>query len=257
MQEREYFAEQMKELYLQTYLRIRGLEKELPHAPGCLVQKGRHKKYTYWQVWEDGRQQQRYVCREEVEDTRKRLALLQDRWARLQELRQFIKELDRLLRVLGLSGRDILTAYQDKRTERKSEALGRAAAQKVASVKKYAENYKHMTDKGDLVASKSEEIIANTMFAYGVRYLYEYTLKVGEVVLHPDFVAWRADGTMVVWEHAGLLDDPDYRRQFERKLELYRQAGFTQMTNLIVTYDDNGTFSAATARRMIEAYGLV
>lgn len=186
----------------------------------------------------------------------RQIAALKEKKARLQELRHFLAEMKRALRAYKLHWQEVLNEFHEKRARQRTGASGRAAAKEVAASKKYASNYKHVTDGGDLVASKSEEIIANTMYAYGVSYQYEKELVINGTALKPDFTVQRPDGSAVLWEHAGLLDQEDYERQFVRKLELYRQAGYTQMKNLIVTYDENGAFDAATARDMIELYRL-
>ena len=62
---------------------------------------------------------------------------------------------------------------------------------------------------------------------------------------------------MILWEHAGLMDDPEYARKFENKLIQYQKAGYTQANNLIVTYDEKGSFSAIEVRRMLELYKLI
>ena len=122
---------------------------------------------------------------------------------------------------------------------------------------RYAENYKHLTDKGEQVASKSELIIANTLYTYGLKYEYERVLIINGISYKPDFTIWRSDGTMILWEHAGLMDDPEYARKFENKILQYQKVGFNQAKNLIVTYDEKGAFTAIEVRRMLELYKLI
>lgn len=56
MREREEYLRYQKEMFVQTYLRVLRLEKELPHSPGCIVRKGPSQQYTYWQIRQGGRQ---------------------------------------------------------------------------------------------------------------------------------------------------------------------------------------------------------
>ena len=55
----------------------------------------------------------------------------------------------------------------------------------------YAEHLIHTTDKGHLVRSKSELVIANELFHLGINYEYEQPfdleLKRGTITIHPDF----------------------------------------------------------------------
>ena len=107
------------------------------------------------------------------------------------------------------------------------------------------------------MASKSEVIIANMLYSYGVKYEYERPIVIDGVTYKPDFTIWRSDGTVILWEHAGLLDDPEYAQRFEQKLAMYRKAGYTQAVNLIVTSDNNGAIDTAEVRRMMEVYRLI
>ena len=85
----------------------------------------------------------------------------------------------------------------------------------------------HRTKRGDLVRSKSEVIIANELLAQGIdRYEYEAPLELsnGET-RYPDFTIVDDDtGESYYWEHLGLLHRPDYKKRWERKLALYRDA---------------------------------
>lgn len=85
----------------------------------------------------------------------------------------------------------------------------------------------HRTERGDLVRSKSELVIADKLHARGVDYAYEQALVVGEGrVRYPDFtIADHARGVTYYWEHLGLLDDPGYRARWARKRADYLAAG--------------------------------
>lgn len=256
MQERQEYLLQMQDLFLQLHLRMEGLKKALPHTPGCIVRKGAKKQYMYWQVRQDGRQLQRYVRNGDLQDVEKQIRVMKAQQARLVQLRKFWNELKRMLRVAGIHWRKVLGEYEEGKQKEHAQMEKQQEAKKVAAKKKYASNYKHMTDQGELVASKSEEMIANTLCAMRIRYEYEKEMLVAGVKLRPDFTVWRKDGSVVIWEHAGLLEDAAYLQQFERRMKLYHKEGYTQMKNLIVTYDENGAFSMEMIRRMIEAYGL-
>lgn len=73
----------------------------------------------------------------------------------------------------------------------------------------HAENLIHKTEKGHMVRSKSELVIANLLYREGITYDYEQLLD-GEKVLgrlHPDFSFADAAGDRVIWEHLGMMDD--------------------------------------------------
>lgn len=107
----------------------------------------------------------------------------------------------------------------------------------------------HRTERGDLVRSKSELVIADKLHARGIDYAYEQPLILGDGrVRYPDFtIADHAGGVTYYWEHLGLLDDPGYRARWERKRAEYLAAGIRPHENgggpegtLIETRDDPG-----------------
>ncbi len=232
------------------------MKEEREGSSGCIVKGGKGKKYYYWQKRVNGKQQYDYIQAEELSDVEAKIEILKIKEQRMKELNHFLKTLEKVLRVVGIEPGSVLEDYEKRQQNKENEAVGRRAAQKVASEKKYAENYKHITDRGEQVASKSELIIANVLYAAGAKYEYEKEITIDGVTYKPDFTIWREDGSMVLWEHAGLIDDASYAWDFQQKLRRYQTAGFRQGLNLIVTADDNGAFSAVEARRMVEVYRL-
>ena len=256
LDEKSYVTETC-EAALLVYLRMQKLAALLPHTPGCIVWKGPGKRYPYWQIREKGRQRHRYVKKGELEGVRKKIREMQGWLKKLQELRAYFRKLRRILRVLGVAWETVLENYEKVKLGKQEDAARREAAKAVAESKKYSSNYRHMTDKGDMVASKSEVIIADTMFALGIDYEYEkeFQLANGRVV-KPDFTIRKKDGSIALWEHVGLPDDPEYMAKHEWKVREYEKCGFTRSKNLILTFDKNGTLSTAEIRRAIELYEL-
>jgi hypothetical protein len=101
----------------------------------------------------------------------------------------------------------------------------------------------HRTADGTLVRSKSEVIIADALHAAGVQFSYEtpFTGHDGTIRL-PDFTIEDADtGEAYIWEHLGMLSNPDYARAWERKRAWYATSGVKETggdVTLIVTSDD-------------------
>lgn len=257
MQEEKNLIRELSESALTVYLRMQNLAALQKHTPGCIVWKGKNKKYAYWQVRKDGRQLQRYIRSENLESVRAQIEKLKQWRKRLCELRTYFRKLKRILRVLGMLWDSVWEKYLQLKKNREEEQARREAAMLVASTKAYSENYRHMTDKGDMVASKSEEIISNTLFAMGVPYEYEkvFTLSNGQKV-KPDFTIRKSDGTVFLWEHVGLPEDAAYMEKHEWKMRQYEKCGFTRSKNLILTFDEKGALSASEVRRMIELYHL-
>ncbi|WP_413250220.1 AAA family ATPase [Sinomonas flava] len=86
----------------------------------------------------------------------------------------------------------------------------------------------HVAAGGVVVKSKNEVIVASVLdkVAPG-RWAYEKPLKGADGrTMHPDFTIERPDGTAVLWEHLGLMDDLDYARKWSLKKEWYAANGF-------------------------------
>lgn len=248
--------EQMSEIFLDAYLRIKTLNQQLVHSPGTLVWKGLGKKYSYWQYYINGKQFQRYIRAKEVSQVKRQIQVMKEQKKRRAVLLRFLNAMKRALKAVKIHWQDVITAYEEKCKDQAQTQEKKQKAKAKAAQKKYARQYKHITDKGDQVASKSEEIIANLLFARGISYEYEKQLSIGNRLLKPDFTVWRKDGSMLLWEHAGLMDVDDYAKKFREKLKLYESAGFIPQKNLIITMDEDGAFSAEEARRMIQLYKL-
>lgn len=91
------------------------------------------------------------------------------------------------------------------------------------------------TLKGERVRSKSEQIIADRLAAKNVPYLYERPLKLGSVVLHPDFTVLRVrDRKEMILEHLGKLGDMDYASDAVRRINIYHQSGIVQGNRLFL-----------------------
>ena len=106
----------------------------------------------------------------------------------------------------------------------------------------YAEHLIHRTEKGHLVRSKSELVIANMLFQLGIDYEYERVLDGTTAAgrLRPDFSFVTADGDLIVWEHLGMLDRPDYRRGWEWKRHWYKRNGFVEGQTLFTSIEESG-----------------
>ena len=119
-----------------------------------------------------------------------------------------------------------------------------------------SENRVHRTSKGLSVRSKSEALIAEKLYEYGIPFRYEEVLHLGDRsdmsrsdaagsrgngrsgVMIPDFVLPNAAGGLYYWEHCGLAGNAEYMKRHRQKIENYEKIGVVPWKNLIVTYDD-------------------
>ena len=97
------------------------------------------------------------------------------------------------------------------------------------------------TARGERVRSKSEIMIADTLFRLKIPYRYEYplTLKNAEgtkITIHPDFTCLDLQNRReFYWEHFGMLDKPDYSEKAVQRLHLYERNNICTAKNLIIT----------------------
>jgi hypothetical protein len=75
----------------------------------------------------------------------------------------------------------------------------------------------------------------------------------------PDFTFIDDAGDLIVWEHLGMLDRPDYRAAWERKRAWYDDNGFAEGIDLFTTADEDGALDSAqivrVAQKIREAVG--
>lgn len=139
--------------------------------------------------------------------------------------------------------------------------------------KRHEENQQLTTDRGELVRSKSEVIIANALSASKVPYCYEFPLVIerqGEgggknsasfineefCEFHPDFYCLNVRTRQeYAWEHFGMMDDAEYAARAAEKLALYSANGYFPGKNLIITMESKSApISSLEINRVINEY---
>ncbi len=123
------------------------------------------------------------------------------------------------------------------------------------------------TARGERVRSKSEVIIADTLFHHKIPYRYEFPLTLRRtdvdrssdlygtnVTLHPDFLCLNTrTRAEFFWEHFGLMDDSEYSKNAAGKLRLYTENGILPGRNLIITMEtQNEPLSTRTLEIIIQ-----
>lgn len=105
----------------------------------------------------------------------------------------------------------------------------------------YPEELKFSTTNEVLMRTKSELIIANRLEHYNIPYLPEMTLWFTYNLRpkYPDFTILKPNGEIIIWEHMGRMDKEDYFIKNSRKIVEYRQNGYSQNTNLIITFEED------------------
>jgi ATP-dependent exoDNAse (exonuclease V) alpha subunit len=125
----------------------------------------------------------------------------------------------------------------------------------------FEEHLIHRTERGEMVRSKSEVIIADHLAHRGVEYAYEQSLTIDGVTKYPDFtIEDMESGENFYWEHCGMLHVPSYRRRWEDKLAWYRTNGILpheegrgSRGTLIITRDEaNGSIDSSRITQVLE-----
>lgn len=116
------------------------------------------------------------------------------------------------------------------------EAERRQAERPYRQNTKNLQEKKHITSRGLRVRSKSELLIAEKLYEYGIPFRYDALIGNALHTLSPDFM-FSVDGHIWYWEHCGMMGAPAYRARNEWKLAVYREMGIFPWKNLIVTYD--------------------
>ncbi|MDK2829651.1 MAG: hypothetical protein PWP67_2471, partial [Clostridium butyricum] len=93
----------------------------------------------------------------------------------------------------------------------------------------------------------------------GIKYLYEEKLPLGDTYKLPDFtIKDAAVGTLIIWEHCGMMTNPEYKERWEAKKRVYEANGYSEKNgNLIVTEDDEfGGVDSQVIQSKIDEYLL-
>lgn len=95
------------------------------------------------------------------------------------------------------------------------------------------------SDKGERMRSKSEVLIANSLFRKGILYKYEYPIKLyNGKIRYPDFTILNIKRRKIFyWEHLGKMGDNDYVICNVRKISEYGKSGIVLGKNLVLTME--------------------
>ena len=115
------------------------------------------------------------------------------------------------------------------------------------------------TMKGERVRSKSEKIIADTLFRYNIPYRYEFPLKLdGYGLVHPDFTILNSvTRKEYFYEHFGMMDNEQYIKGALKKIEAYEKNDFFPGQELIITSETRAMpFNIRILEKIIHRYFL-
>lgn len=97
------------------------------------------------------------------------------------------------------------------------------------------------TERGELVRSKSEKMIADKLYYEGINYKYEQALRLKNGgIVYPDFTILniRTRKTYYI-EHFGMMDTPEYCKKALEKLDLYEMNDLVLGKNFFATFESS------------------
>lgn len=118
-----------------------------------------------------------------------------------------------------------------------------------------------LTSTGLRVRSKSEVIIAETLSKQGIPFRYEFPVTIQNgpedfVDFHPDFYCLNLRTRQeFLWEHFGMMDDPDYAKNAVKKISLYEKNGWFAGKNAVFSFETaEEPLNVRKVREIIENY---
>lgn len=88
------------------------------------------------------------------------------------------------------------------------------------------------------VRSKSEALIVSVLYKRSIPFRYEEPLAIGSKIYYPDFtIRDPRTGATFIYEHFGMMDEPEYAEHAISKLLAYIQNGWIPSLNMIVTFE--------------------
>ncbi len=103
----------------------------------------------------------------------------------------------------------------------------------------------------DPVRSRIEYIIYQSLQRSGLQFEYEkeLALKSKTFKIHPDFTIHLKNGRTLYWEHLGMLDVKKYYKDWQDRIELYKEEG---LYDDLITTDDLGGIDQEKIDQLID-----
>ena len=241
------------------------VEKSLKKAPkGSLVLSSSHGMVQYYFKDEENKKKKTYIDKTQIEWIG---ALAQKEYdmALQKEIAKKEEQIKKVLKILPTT--EVEELFENLHTGRKKFVTPHFVTDekyveqwmkvKYTGKQNYDEFLKYTTEKGEIVRTKSEKIIADKLFSMGIPYRYEYPIKLkGYGTVYPDFTILKvSERREIYYEHFGLMDQPEYCEKALRKLQNYARNGIVLGENLIVTFEsENVPLDVKVLEKMLENF---
>ncbi len=231
---------------LEAQLAKEAYDYEMANYPEGSLRVRRDGKYSklFW-VKKTSSGTKAYYIRKKDRKTAETMAKKMYKKQLIQSLRKELKATNAYLHHFPKRSADEFFIRTPEFRELLQPLLPNAYGYKKWSLEEYTRNPEHPerlifpTMKGEMVRSKSEAMIADELYRRGIPYRYECLTDLGGHEVYPDFTIINPDnGAVIIWEHFGRMDDPDYVGSFLRKMYLYVHNGYIPTINFITTYEN-------------------
>ena len=228
---------------------IAGLEKKMAGLPEGVLHITRNGKYYNWFVsYADGR---RCYLPKSEEDLAAALALKRYCTAKLHDLQNEAEACRRYLRYDDRSRNEAadLICNPSPEFRRLLCRTLRTTDERIADwenapykkLEKYPEQRIHETLKeGELVRSKIEAAVAGLLYTLKIPYRYECMMQIDTMEIGVDFITLDVRSFQEIpLEIYGMMDNPEYRRSYQRKMNAYTNAGYIPGINMLMFFESS------------------
>ncbi len=114
-----------------------------------------------------------------------------------------------------------------------------------------------ITDRSEIVRSKTELNIANILNSLNIPYRYECPLEIRKgQIIHPDFTVLNVrERKTLYWEHRGMMDDREYAQNSVARIKDFASCGIYPGKGLIITEETlKNPLGTREIRNIIQTY---
>ncbi len=199
---------------------------------GCIYphKKGRYIAYEH-EYSENGKRIRKYIPKDQVEKIKELIKKRRRVETYIQQLEQTILNLELKMRAIGIDPEMVL--MEEYKIDEDYYHRWLKSEESIA-LDPYHNN-QYVTINGENVRSRAELVIANMLAIFDIPYKYEELHCINGVYYKADFTIYLDE--IIIWEHCGLMNDPEYQMRWMEKRENYAKAGFIEGKNLIITYE--------------------
>lgn len=219
------FLEELNRIYQRQML----LNKNMKTFPEGRLEKRAVRNHIefYLHTYKNGVRKAKYLS---VEKDRELIEVLWNKAEKLPEIKAELKFTSSVIRRLVPVAREMLKYFSMP-----DQILPPIASQK----QEYRNELTIKTNRGEMVRSKSEKIIADALYSLNLDYRYEAAIKLNGMTLYPDFTVINPlNGQTYYWEHLGLSTDK-YLQDWAFKKRIYNENNIAESKNLIVTTEQH------------------